>query len=312
MRSTRTASSSLLAGLALTSLWLCGSAAPAHAGLEIIATIPDLAAVAKAVGGDRVQVSALAAAGEDPHYVDPRPAFLPRLARADAVLVVGLELEVGWLPPLLVNARNPAIVQGGPGYLDTSACVSRKLQVPTVRVDRAMGDIHPGGNPHFHNAPGALAEIATCLGERFATLDPAGAVDHRARAARFAGELRALEREQRTRFGALPAERRRVVVFHDSLRYLADWLQLDQVATVEEKPGIRPSPAQVARVLGTMRSRGVRAILQEAWHQDGVSRMLEKQAPARLVKLQGGVQTLTGPGLLVYLRALAEAIHATL
>ncbi len=309
MRTRRTSRSSLLVALGLVGLLPCGAA---RAGLEIVATIPDLAAVAEAVGGDRVEVSALAAPGEDPHYVDPRPAFLPRLARASAVLVVGLELEVGWLPPLLVNARNPAIVQGGRGYIDTSACVSRKLQVPTVRIDRAMGDIHPGGNPHFHNAPGPLAEIALCLGERFAALDPAGASGHRTRAAAFAGQLRALEREQSARFGALPAERRRVVVFHDSLRYLAEWLKLEQVATVEEKPGIRPSPAQVARVLGTMRARGVRALLQEAWHQDGVSRMLEKQAPARLVKLTGGVAALSGPGLLAYLRALAEAVHAAL
>jgi zinc/manganese transport system substrate-binding protein len=291
---------------------LVGAPGAARAGLEIVATIPDLAALAKAVGGERVQVSALAAAGEDPHYVDPRPAFLPRLARAQAVVLVGLELEVGWLPPLLVNARNPAIVPGGRGYLDTSTCVARKLQVPTTRVDRAMGDVHPGGNPHFHNAPGPMAEVALCLGDRFAALDPSDAAGHRSRAAAFAASLRALEREVVARFEALAPARRKVVVFHDSLRYLGAWLRLEQVATIEEKPGIRPSPAQVARVLGAMRASNLRVILQEAWHADGVGRMLATQAPGKLVKLTGGTSVLTGPGLLAYLRALAETIHAAL
>ncbi len=121
----------------------------AAAEIKIVATLPDLAALAAEVGGERVAVTALARPTEDPHYVDPKPSLLLPLSRADLVILNGLELEVGWLPPLLVNARNGAIQPGGPGYLDASTLVATKLQVPAGRIDRAQGDIHPGGNPHF-------------------------------------------------------------------------------------------------------------------------------------------------------------------
>ena len=296
----------------LAVLLVAGLTGQARADLRVVATIPDLAALAKAVGGERVTVEALAASGEDPHYVDPRPSFLPRLSRANAVIVVGLELEVGWLPPLLTNARNPAIQTGGAGYIDASTFVREKLQVPTMRVDRSMGDLHPGGNPHFHTAPAPLADVALGLGERFAMLDPTHAEHYRGRAKAFAAELRKLGAEMATRFAALPAERRRVVSFHDSFRYLLAWLALEQVITIEEKPGIRPSPGRVATVLTTMRGKAAKVIIQEEWHLDGVSRMLEQKVPAKLLKLAGGTRELSGPGLLAYLRSLAETIHAAL
>jgi zinc/manganese transport system substrate-binding protein len=284
----------------------------ARADLRIVTTVPDLAALAKAVGGERVAVEALAAPSEDPHYVDPRPSFLPKLSRANAVIVVGLDLEVGWLPPLLTNARNAAIQTGGVGYIDASTFVREKLQVPTMRVDRSMGDLHPGGNPHFHTAPGPLADVALGLGERFAALDPALADHYRGRARSYAAELRKLGADMAARFAALPAERRRVVSFHDSFRYLLAWLGLEQVITIEEKPGIRPSPGRVATVMSTMRGKAAKVIIQEEWHLDGVSRMLEQKVPGRLLKLAGGTRDLTGPGLLAYLKSLAETIHAAL
>ncbi len=280
----------------------------ARADLRVVATVPDLAALAKAVGGELVSVESLAAPSEDPHYVDPRPSFLPRLARADVVIAVGLELEVGWLPPLLINARNAAIQQGGPGYIDASTFVREKLQVPTMKIDRSMGDLHPGGNPHFHTSPLPMADIALGLGERFAVLDPKNADAYRAGAAAFAAELGSFAASVRDRFARLPAERRRVVVFHDSFSYLAHWLGLEQVATIEERPGIRPSPGRVATVLGTLRSTGTRVIIQEEWHLDGVSKMLSKKGPARLIKVRGGTATLTGAGYLAYLDALAKEI----
>ncbi|HRE92490.1 MAG TPA: zinc ABC transporter substrate-binding protein, partial [Myxococcota bacterium] len=135
----------------------------AEARLKVVATTPDLGALVEAVGGEQVEVTVLAAPSEDPHYVDPRPSFLVALSRADALVVNGLELEVGWLPPLLVNARNPNIQAGAAGHIDASTLFSRRLGGPTGKVDRAMGDIHPGGNPHYSTSPFVLAEIAPRL-----------------------------------------------------------------------------------------------------------------------------------------------------
>src|SRR5690349_5761679 len=125
-------------------------ASPAHATVRVVATLPSLAALVQEVGGAEVEVQALAAPTEDPHYVDARPNLILKLNRADLLVVNGLELEIGWLPALQVAARNGKVQVGGPGYLDVSQFVTL-LETPVGKVDRAMGDLHPGGNPHFLN-----------------------------------------------------------------------------------------------------------------------------------------------------------------
>lgn len=286
---------------------MVGSAA--YAKPTLVATLPDLAAIARAVVGDDWNVVVLAEPNEDPHYVDPRPSFLVTLAKADALLFNGLELEIGWLPPLLTNARNGKIQPGGIGHIDASGFVAHKLGVP-AKVDRAMGDIHAGGNPHYTIGPVAAAEIARGLAGHLTLLDGARAATYRARADAFIKDLETLAEQERQRFAALPPEKKRVVVYHDSLPYLVAWLGLDQVATIENKPGIKPSPAHVAQVLDTMRARGVKVILQERWHPDTVSKNLATTAGARLVTLQGGAEP--KQGYLARLSALAKAVYDAL
>jgi len=282
--------------------------ADARAQVRVVATLADLGALAAAVGGDRVQVTTLARATEDPHYVDPRPSHLLPLSRADLVIFNGLELEIGWLPPLLVNARNASIQPGGLGYLDASTLVTEKLNVPAGRIDRAQGDIHPGGNPHFTHDPRRAAEIALGIAARLAVLDEAHAATYRANGERVAAELRAFAREARARFDALPPDRRQVVVYHDSWVYLVDWLGLEQVATIEERPGIRPSPGHVSRVLSLMRQSGARVILQERFYPRRTSETLARLAGAHLLLLPGGAAELGGEGYLAHVRANADAL----
>lgn len=295
----------------LTALALCiASVGVAHAKLEVVATTSDLGALTRLVGGDLVEVTVLAAPSEDPHYVDPRPSFLVALSRADALVLNGLELEVGWLPPLLVNARNPAIQVGAAGYLDTSALFARKLGVPAGRVDRAMGDIHPGGNPHFTTSPLVLAEIATGLAERLGRLLPESRDVLKARGQEARRVLQGLSASWRERFGALPAAQRRLVVYHESYPYLTEWLGLEVVAAIENKPGIKPSPAHVAAVLKTMRATEVRLILQEEWHADAASRTLARLAGGEVLALPGGVRA--GQTLEAHLDGLARRIYDAL
>lgn len=293
-----------LTTLALTLL----IASPAAAKFKVVATLTPLAALATAIGGDLVQVTALASPNQDPHYVDARPSFLVPLSRADLLVVNGLELEIGWLPPLIDNARNPAIRPGAAGYLDASTVV-RRLGVPTGEVTRDQGDLHPGGNPHFLCDPRAGSRIAVALGQRLAALDPDHAADYLARAAAEARKLDALAAREHQRFAALPAEARRVVAYHASMIYLADWLGLEQVAFVEPKPGIPPSPGHVAQVLSLMRSTGARVILQERHYPANTSQQLAGLAKATLLRLDTGPDVAQGQSYEAWTTSIAEAIH---
>jgi len=191
--------------------------------LKVAATLPSLAAIAAAVGGEHVKVDSMASPGEDPHFVDARPDFILLLSRADVLLANGLELEVGWLPAIQVAARNPDIQVGGSGYLDASQFVNL-LEIPKVRIDRSMGDIHPGGNPHFLFDPRAVASIAAAVQELFSRLDPDNAKEYAANAKEFRKALLKLARAEAARFASFAEGRRRVVVYHKSMEYLLDWL----------------------------------------------------------------------------------------
>lgn len=293
--------------LRLALLLLC-LLAPAHAKVKIVATLPDLGAVAAAIGGDLVEVEALASPNEDPHYVDPRPSFILALNRADMVVLNGMQLEAGWLDPLLVQARNGKVQIGAPGYVDASTVV-KALEVP-VTVDRAQGDVHPGGNPHFLFDPRAVQPVAALIGQRLAAIDPPNAATYQANAAALVTGLKALAAEQTARFAKLPAERRQIVAYHRSLAYLVDWLGLTQVQTVEPKPGIPPNPAHTAAVLQAMKARQARVILQETYYPARISQTLARLVQGRVVQLAGGAAA--GQTYLERARALADAIHAAL
>ncbi len=283
----------------------------AVAELRVVATLPDLAALATEVGGADVTVTCLARATEDPHYVDPRPSLLVPLSRADLIVLNGLELEVGWLPPLVVNARNERIRVGSSGYFDASRYLPQLLEVPS-RVDRAEGDIHPGGNPHYLYDPRAMATVAYALGAKMAELDPPRADAYKRRADTFATAALAFVVEQSTRFRRLPTERRRVVPYHKSMVYLLDWLGLTAVQHVEPLPGVPPSPGHVAKVLQTMRASGVRVIIQEPYYPRQTSEQLARLAGGEVAVLPGGTAIDHRERYLDHLRHLADDLHAAL
>ncbi len=285
--------------------------APAAAELRVVATLPDLAALAAAVGGDDVEVTALAPPNQDPHYVDPRPNLILPLNRADLLIVNGLELEVGWLPPLQVAARNGRIQAGGSGYFDASAVV-RRLEVPTGKIDRAMGDVHPGGNPHFLYDPRQARRVVAALAAHMGRLDPGNAADYARRAAAFDARLAALAGRQAARFGALSAAQRRVVTYHASLTYLFDWLDVEAVQTVEPRPGIPPTPAHTAQVLSTMKARDVRRVVQESFYPRKTSETLARLVDGAVVVLPGSTRFDEGEGYLTHMNDIAERLYDAL
>lgn len=281
--------------------------ASALADVRVVATVPALGALVSDVGGAHVEVTTLASASEDPHYVEARPDFVLSLSRADLVVAVGMDLEVGWLPTLRQQARNPAIT-GGNGYFEAGSHVAA-LNVPTS-LDRAQGDVHPGGNPHFIYDARAMAQVARALGERLAVLDPTQADAYRAGGEATARSLETLAAEQQARFAALPSAGRVIAAYHDSFPYLTDWLGLRQVATVEPRPGVPPTPSHTATVVSTMRSQGARVLLQESFYPSSTSETIASMVGGSVVTWSAGPAR--GESCEVWLRRSAEALYGAL
>ena len=261
-------------------------AAPARAAakLRVVATVGDLGAIAREVLGDAGEVVVLAKPTQDPHFVDARPNLILDLNRADALVSMGLDYEVGWLPVLVKGSRNGKIQNGSPGAIVASTLVPL-LEVPQQKIDRSMGDIHPGGNPHFTLDPRNGARIARGLAERLGDLAPENRALYAKNAEAFATRIEARTKEWERRL----ASRRGtpVVSYHKSLVYLTGWLGLTDAGTIEPKPGIPPNAAHVAELVNAMKARKVPAILQERWYPSSVAETIAGQTGAKLVLIAG-------------------------
>ena len=283
--------------------------ARAHAKLAIVATVPDLGALAREIGGDRVGVTTLALPTQDPHFVDARPNLALALNKADLLLSIGLGLEVGWLPTLQTAARNPKIQNGSSGFLECSQFV-KLLGVPTVAVDRSQGDIHPTGNPHYLYDPRAAVLVARGIARRLGELDPKNAQIYDTNAKGFSDRLEAARRGWEKQLAPLRGSA--IITFHKSWVYLSDWLGLDEVGYIEPKPGIPPNPSHVARLLGLGKQRKVRLVLQEAYYPDSTSKFLGGKLGAATLKLAGGTDFRANQSYLGRMQALVKQLAATL
>ena len=284
---------------------LAAPVAVARADLKVVATTPDLAAIARDIGGEHIEVTSLSLNSQDPHFVDARPHLALELSRADLLLLIGLDLEVGWLPTLLTGSRNSAIQRGGAGYLDCSTLVNL-MDVPNGRVDRSMGDIHPGGNPHYLFHPENGLRVARGIAARLVSLDGDNAAIYRERLQAFESRLG----RARTRWEARLAGLRgaKIITYHRSFPYLAAWLGLEVVENIEPRPGIPPSPRHVAAVLGQARRLGVRLIMQETYYPDSASRLIADRSDATLVALPGGPDIRRGQTYIGFLEWLVARL----
>lgn len=239
-------------------LALTGGCLPLSA-LKIVTTSPDLAWVAKQVA-PAADVAALARGDQDPHQVEAKPSFILKLRKADVMIQIGMDLEIGYLPPLLEQSRNAKIQTGGSGFFNAADFIA-PLDVPTGKVDRSLGDVHAYGNPHYQLDPENVARIGLALAEKLAEIDASGAVGYRERAKKLAIRLRALRAELTGQFASCKG--RPVVVYHNALRYLSNLMGLQEVIYLEPLPGIPPSPAHIAKVVATMKRTGAKAIIVE-------------------------------------------------
>jgi zinc/manganese transport system substrate-binding protein len=245
-------------------LLLLTSASVCHAAgkINVIAATQDLASLAAEVGGDRITVEAIAKGYQDPHFVEPKPSFLLKLQKADLLLTVGLQLEIGWLPPLVTQSGNSKIQVGNPGYLDLSQ-FCQVLEVPTTQVTRAMGDVHPLGNPHYWLDPGNGGRIAKALQNKFSEMRPSDAAYFAQRYADF--DKRLTDAQKRWDAAMAPYKGRKVVTYHRSWPNFCERFGLVVVDYVEPKPGIPPTPAHTLAVINTMKRENIKLILVEPY-----------------------------------------------
>jgi ABC-type Zn uptake system ZnuABC Zn-binding protein ZnuA len=288
----------------------CVSTTAAAKKINVVATIPDLAELARRIGGDLVDVSSLATGVEDVHAVPMKPSFAVLLNRADMVVLLGLEAEHAFLPALLEAARNPKILRDGIGYIDCSKYVN-VLEVPT-RIDRALGDQHPMGNPHYNLDPVSMKEAARAMADGFTQNYPEDE-------STFKKNLDALEADLDTNIArwereAAPLKGKKLVSYHPDMVYFADRFGMEPAGTIEIRAGIDPTPGHIEDLIDRMRREKVDIVVRERHYPAGLAETIAQRTGAKLVELPamvGGVpEAKDYVGLIDYnLHALLKAVQ---
>jgi ABC-type Zn uptake system ZnuABC Zn-binding protein ZnuA len=307
-----------------------GVSAAAASTLKVGATTPDLGALVRTIGGDRVEVSVFVKPTEDPHFAEAKPSYIKVLNEADLFVQNGLDLEVGYAPLLLQQARNPRILPGAPGFLDTSTAIGQPLEVPTTPVDRSMGDVHPDGNPHYLLDPMHGLQVAQALADKLASLDPDGKPTFDANLTHFRDELYRdlVGNDLATKYGSdvpklvllfanqklasfldgqgqraqlggwlgkmLPHARAPVVEDHKIWIYFATLFGLNVVADLEPLPGVPPTTKHLEKVVDLMHTQNVKVVLASAYYDPRYARFVADNTGATVLKMANQVGAVPG------------------
>ena len=272
--------------LVLAVLAALALAPAARAEVRVVTTTEGLASLAREVGGDRVSVESLSRGVQDPHFVDPNPTLALRLRQADLLVDVGLDLEIGWLPPLVNQSRNAEIQPNGRRRLTAASAVG-VLEIPTGPVDRSQGDLHPAGNPHFLTDPRRALAVAQAIAARLARLDPAGAASYQANLTAFSRRL--AEAERRWAMELAPVKGRKLMTHHRTMTYFLDWSGIGLAGVLEPKPGVPPPPSHLADMVGVARREGVKAMVVENYYDPKSDELVSRLSGAKLVVIPGDV-----------------------
>ena len=262
------------------------TAGGAEAALNVITTTSDLASIVSEVGGDKIAVESLARGYQDPHFVEAKPSFVLKLNKADLLVVVGRDLEIGWLPALINQARNARIQPGADGYFDASL-TAKILDLPTGQITRAMGDVHPLGNPHYWLDPENGRRIAKAVQAKLSQKDPANAAYYAQRAADF--DRRLSDAQQRWTSMMAPYKGIKVITYHRSWANFADAFGIDVIGYVEPKPGIPPTPQHTLDVIQAMRAQGIKLIIVEPYFDSKTPNSIASQTGGKVLVLPPSV-----------------------
>lgn len=263
--------------LASLSAGLVFPSPPARAALHVLTTTTDLRSIVQEVGAETLTAESIAKGTQDPHFVEAKPSFMLKANRADLVIAIGLELEVGWLPSIVRGARNPKINPGAPGYLEVGPLVE-PLEIATGKISRAEGDVHPLGNPHVTLDPMRAGTIAIRVAERLGQLDPANAPAYMERARAFQSRMQQKTRAWQARITRSGVTQ--VVTYHKTLTYFLARFGIANPAILEPKPGVPPTSGHILEVIGQIRSQKIPLILVENYFDPTVTRKIMQEVPA--------------------------------
>ena len=277
----------------LTALMLAPGVARAQGKLNVMTTTEDLASIAREIAGDHATVESISRGYQDPHFVEAKPSFILKLQKADVLVLVGRELEIGWLPPLIQQSRNSKIQVGAAGYLDASLQASI-LEVPTTQVTRALGDVHPLGNPHYWMDPENGKRVGKEIADKLSELRPGDKAFFQQRLTDFTTRLDAAEKRW---LGLMaPYKGTKVVTYHRSFPNFAERFGLDIVGFVEPKPGIPPSPQHTLDLINEMKRMGVKIVLVEPYFDLKTPNAIGRDTGAQVLVMPpsvGGVKEIT-------------------
>jgi zinc/manganese transport system substrate-binding protein len=263
----------------------------AFAKVRVVTTTSDLASIAKEVGRDKVDVESLGRGNQDPHFVDPKPSFMVKLQKADLLVVVGLDLEIGYIPPLIDGSRNPRIKKGAPGYVDASAGCEI-MEIPNVRVERSMGDIHIYGNPHYWIDPVNGKIIAKNIALGLSRVDSANADFYMLNAKDFAKKLDVKLNEWKKKLE--PYKGDVIVTFHDNWLNFSRRFGLTIAEHVQPKPGIPPSPSHTLSVINTIKQKGIKVIIVDPFYDIKAPDAIAEKTGAKVLVLPSSVGGVKG------------------
>jgi zinc/manganese transport system substrate-binding protein len=272
------------AAFAVASFLLAG--APPARALNVVGSTEDLAALAREVGGDKIKVDFIGRGYQDPHFVEAKPSFILKLARADLLVVVGRELEIGWLPPLIQQSRNAKIQVGADGYLDASL-TAKILEIPTGQITRAMGDVHPQGNPHYWLDPENGRRVAQAIETKLAALSPGDAAYFQARLADF--DKRLSEAEKRWESQLAPYKGLKIVTYHRSWPNFVDRFGFDVIGYIEPRPGIPPSPSHTIDLIREVKRQNVKILLVEPYFDLKTPNAIARETGAKVLVMSPSV-----------------------
>jgi zinc/manganese transport system substrate-binding protein len=267
--------------------------ARAQGKLNVISTTEDLASIAREVGGDRITIESIAKGYQDPHFVEAKPSFILKLQKADVLIVVGRDLEIGWLPPLVQQSRNGKIQPGADGYLDASLG-ARILEMPTGQITRAEGDVHPLGNPHYWLDPENGKRIAKEIADKFDQLRPNDRAYFDQRSTDFTTRLDAAEKRWLAMMA--PYKGTKVTTYHRSFPNFAERFGLEIIGYVEPRPGIPPTPQHTLDLMNEMKRQMVKIVMVEPYFDLKTPEAIGRETGAHVLVMPpsvGGVKETT-------------------